>query len=35
MAVKRIEFPLKLLEKAQNSIILVKLKDGTEYIWQT
>ncbi|MCD6458020.1 MAG: Sm ribonucleo [Thermofilum sp. ex4484_82] len=32
MAVKRIEFPLKLLEKAQNSIILVKLKDGTEYI---
>ncbi|RLE70800.1 MAG: Sm ribonucleo [Thermoprotei archaeon] len=32
MAYKKTEYPLKLLEKSQNGIIIVKLKDGTEYI---
>lgn len=32
MSLRRNEVPLKLLEKSQNGIILVKLKDGSEYI---
>ncbi len=32
MSLRRNEAPLKLLEKSQNGIILVKLKDGSEYI---
>ena len=32
MSLRRNEVPLKLLEKSQNGIILVKLKDGSEYM---
>jgi len=32
MSLRRNEAPLKLLEKSQNGIILVKLKDGSEYM---